>query len=115
MKWFGVSCRLLVLGLMSCGSVVAAAETYRCTKGGQTVISDAPCAPGAGRVDDRSDAVSREQRRQAELVDMKNRRQLSEIESHNARERSYKGGVYVLEPTPATTSTTNTPRRGRGY
>jgi len=115
MKWFGVSCRLLVLGLMSCGSVVAAAETYRCTKGGQTVISDAPCAPGAGRVDDRSDAVSREQRRQAELVDIKNRRQLSEIESHNARERSYKGGVYVLEPTPATTSTTNTPRRGRGY
>jgi len=114
MRWFWVSCKLLVLGLMSCGSVVAVAETYRCTNGGKTVISDIPCAPGAGRVDAQSDAVSREQRRQAELVDTKNRRQLSEIEYHNTRERNYRGGVYVLEPTPASTST-STPRRARGY
>lgn len=114
MKWFGVLCKLVVVGLVSCSGVVAMAETYRCTKGGQTVISDVPCAPGAGRVDAQSDAVSREQRRQAELVDTKNRRQLSEIEYRNARERNYQGGVYVLEPTPAATSS-NTTRRGRAY
>jgi hypothetical protein len=87
---------VLVLVSVSCISLNVGADTYKCSKGGQTVFSDVPCAPGANRVDANTDAVSREQGRQAEIVNERNRGQLSELEYRAARERNYRGGVYIL-------------------
>lgn len=94
-----------VLGMGIC--IMAHAETFRCQKNGQTVFSDLPCAAGAARVDVGTDRVSRTQRMQAEVVDQRNRRQLSELEYNAAQARNYHGGVIVA-PDPAATSS-------RGY
>lgn len=92
-KWIA---RMSVLVLVCCISQNVAADTYKCSKGGQTVFSDVPCAPGANRVDAHTDTVSREQGRQAEIVNERNRGQLSELEYRAARERNFRGGVYIL-------------------
>lgn len=89
----------LMLALL--GPPAAGAETYRCVQGGKTVISDLPCAAGADRVDQRSDQVTKSQKRQAEEVNQKNRAQLSELEAKSARDRSYRGGVIELPPQPS--------------
>jgi len=67
--------------------LASTAETYKCTKSGQTVYSDIPCASGASRVDASADNVSKEQRKQAETVHLDNRKQLSEIEYQTAQDR----------------------------
>ena len=102
----------LILVPVYCVSLDAVADTYKCSKGGQTVFSDVPCAPGASRVDAHTDNVSREQRRQAEILNENNRGQLSEPEYRAARERNYRGGVYVLESDPAPGSSSSN-RRSR--
>lgn len=79
--------RAIVLVPLACACFGAAAETYKCAKGGQTVYSDQPCASTATRVDEAADQVSRAQRRQAEAVNQSNRRQLSELEYQAARDR----------------------------
>ena len=73
------------------------AETYKCTQGGKTVFSDIPCKGGANRVDQGTDQVERSQKRQAELVNQKNRTQLSELEYRAARDRNVRGGYSVID------------------
>lgn len=85
-----VACGLL-LGIC----LAAQAQTYKCLQGGKTVFSDVAC-PGGGRVDQRSDAIDRDQRRQAELVDQKNRSQLAELEYRAARDRHQRVGGYNI-------------------
>jgi hypothetical protein len=73
------------------------AETYKCTQSGKTVFSDSPCMAGASRVDQGTDQVGRSQKRQAELVDQKNRTQLSELEYRAARDRNVRGSYNVID------------------
>lgn len=88
-----IACGLLLLGIC----LAAHAQTYKCLQGGKTVYSDVACPGGsAGRVDQRSDATDRDQRRQAELVDLKNRSQLAELEYRAARDRQQRGGGYNI-------------------
>jgi hypothetical protein len=67
--------------------MIANAETYKCTKGGQTIYSDTSCSAGASKVDAFSDKLSNDQRLQAEFVQQNNRKTLSEIEYQEARDR----------------------------
>lgn len=75
------------------------AETFKCTQNGKFIISDTPCMAGASRVDTTSDAVSQEQRRQAEQVNQRNRRQLSELEHKAAQDRATRGSLAVFDNT----------------
>lgn len=93
--------RMAVILPLCCFCLAASADTYRCVKGGQVHFSDTPCAAGANRVDQNTDKVSREQRRQAESVNQENRGQLAELEYRAARERNLRGGVYILNSEPA--------------
>lgn len=103
--------RMAVLLSLCCFCLGASADTYRCVKGGQVHFSDTPCAAGANRVDQNTDSVSREQRRQAESVNRDNRGQLAELEYRAARDRNARGGVYILNSEPVPPSTYN--RRSR--
>lgn len=76
---------MLSLSLISFG-VIANADTYKCTKGGQTVYSDTPCAASASKVDAFSDKLSNDQRTQAAKVHQGNKNMLSEIEYQEARD-----------------------------
>lgn len=105
--------QILVLLSLCYFSRSVVAETYKCSKGGQAVFSDVPCASGASRVDAHSDVVSREQRRQAEIIHERNRGQLSELEYRAARERGFRGGVYILGSDSAPTTSTTSSRRSR--
>lgn len=89
-----------------CSWTAAEADTYKCIQGGKTVFSDIPCVAGANRVDQGADQVSREQRRQTEVVNHKNARQLSELEYNAARNRGYQGGAMVVPTDPAPSSRT---------
>lgn len=84
---------LALLGLC----LSAQAETYKCSQGGKTVISDTPCMAGANRVDQSADQIERSQKRQAELVHQRNQSQLSELEYRNARDRNVKGGYNSID------------------
>jgi len=86
----------------------AVAETYKCAQNGKTVISDAPCAHNASRVDQQHDKVDRSQQRQAESTHIRNSTQLNELESKARYDRSIPGGVQIV-PGPA--SPADTPRR----
>lgn len=87
---------LALLALLSLG-LSAQAETYKCSQGGKTVISDTPCMAGASRVDQSADQIGRSQKRQAELVHQKNQSQLSELEYQAARDRNVKGGFNSID------------------
>lgn len=102
--------QLLGLALILGFSAPCSAGTYKCVQNGKTVIADVPCAAHADRVDQTSDKVSRSQQRQAEIVDMRNRNQLSELEWKARQERNYRGGVSVI---PGPVSPADTPRRNR--
>jgi len=97
-----------LLTVLLVASLSASAQTYKCLQGGKPVFSDIPCAGDASRVDEHSDGVSRDQRRQAEIVNQKNSSQLSELEYNAARNRYNRGGVQVLQgdaTDPATSRT----------
>lgn len=97
---------LPLLALLSL-SLSAQAETYKCSQGGKTVISDIPCMAGARRVDQSADQIERSQKRQAELVHQRNKSQLSELEYRAARDRNVKGGfnsIDSMNPTDASQS-----------
>ena len=95
--------------LIACsGSIIA--ETYKCTQNGKTLISDAPCAANANRVDQQHDKVDRSQQRQAESTHVRNSTQLNELEWKARHDRSVPGGVQIV-PGPA--SPADTPRRSR--
>lgn len=97
---------------LALGCLAADAETYKCVQGGKTTFSDTPCAAGASRVDQHSDGISREQRRQADIINQKNASQLSELEYNAARNRYQRGGgVQVL---PGDTEQSPSPKN-RGY
>lgn len=89
--------RYCMLVLLVAGSFSATAQTYKCVQGGKAVFSDIPCASGANRVDQHTDGVSRDQRRQAELVNQKNNTQLYELESNAAQGRHQRNSVQVLQ------------------
>lgn len=96
---------LLLIASLVCTIGPAHSETFKCTINGKSVISDTPCMAGASRVDQNSDQVSAEQRRQAEQVHRSNRTQLREMEYAAARDRANRGGVAVIDTglTPAST------------
>lgn len=75
----------------------ASADTYKCSVGGKIVYADAPCQSSGSRVDQQADAVSRDQQRQAEIVNTRNRRQLAELEYSAARDRHLRGSVSVID------------------
>jgi hypothetical protein len=77
-----------VLLIVCSGSIMA--ETYKCTQNGKTVISDAPCAHNASRVDQQHDKVERSQQRQADAERRlaQDKATLRRIEAENTR-RSY--------------------------
>lgn len=79
------------------------AETFKCTQNGKSIISDSPCMLGAARVDQISDKVTQEQRRQAEIVNYRNRRQLAELEYKAAQDRPSRGGAAIYENPPPPT------------
>lgn len=95
-------------GLFSC---IVHAETYRCSKNGQTVFSDLPCAAGVAPIDNNSDRTTREQRQQAEIVRSRNNRQLSELEYRAAEARAYRGGVTILPDAQGHSTNSYLPRR----
>lgn len=95
--------------LIACSGSVSA-ETYKCTQNGKTLISDAPCAANASRVDQQHDQVDRSQQRQAESIHVRNSTQLNELEWKARHDRSIPGGVQIV-PGPA--SPADTPRRSR--
>lgn len=107
-----MSRRMVVLLSLQCLCLPALADTYRCVKGGQAVFSDTPCAAGVSRVDQGTDNVSRDQRRQAEFVNLRNRSQLSELEYRAARDRNTAGNVLIL-PGEAVSTPSTTSRRSR--
>lgn len=79
------------------------AETFKCVQNGKSIISDSPCMLGAARVDQIGDNVTQEQRRQAEVVNYRNRRQLAELEYKAAQDRASRGGIGIYEsPQPST-------------
>lgn len=100
--------RVLLLSMISF-SLNVQAETYKCTQGGKTVFSDLPCMAGASRVDHGTDQINRSQKRQAELVDQKNRTQLSELEYRAARDRNVRGSYSIID----STNSTDVPRTRR--
>jgi hypothetical protein len=85
--------KAVVLIVLAWGHFAVGADTYKCTQGGKTVFSDIPCAAGANKVDQSSDKVSRESRYQAEYINQKNSRQLSELEYQAARDKAFRGGT----------------------
>lgn len=87
---------LALFALLGLGLPVQA-ETYKCSQGGKTVISDIPCMAGASRVDQSADQIGRSQKRQAELVHQKNQSQLSELEYRTARDHTVKGGYNSID------------------
>lgn len=66
-----------------------------------------PCVAGASRVDQSTDKVSRDQRRQAESVNQSNRGQLAELEYRAARDQNVRGGVYILNNEPVAPSSSS--------
>lgn len=99
-----------LLTVLLVASFSASAQTYKCLQGGKPVFSDTPCAGDASRVDQHSDGVSRDQRRQAEMVNQKNSNQLSELEYNAARNRYYRSDVQVLQGDATTPGTSRTYR-----
>ena len=88
----------------------AGAQTYKCVQGGKTTFSDLPCAASANRVDQHVDGVSREQRYQAEIINQRNARQLSELEYNAARNRYQRGGGAQVLPGDTDPSSTKNRR-----
>lgn len=70
---------LVTAALLYMATGAANAETYKCSQNGKTVYSDLPCATNAARVDYSADRVTADQRRQAEIVHLKN--QVSALQS----------------------------------
>ena len=91
--------KLASLALLCQLAADAGADTYRCSQGGKTVISDIPCASGARKVDQAADQISRSQSLEAEVVHQHNRVQLTELEYQAARDRNVRGKVSIL-PAP---------------
>lgn len=97
-----LSIKLASLALLCQLAVDAGADTYKCTQAGKTVISDTPCAAGASKVDQSTDKISRSQKLQAEVINQRNRVQLSELEYKAARDKNIRGGVAILPGEPET-------------
>lgn len=77
---------LLVAAVLSMATGAANAETYKCSQNGKTVYADQPCATNAARVDYGADRVTTDQRRQAEIVHLRN--QVSALQSDLEESRS---------------------------
>lgn len=86
----------LLLPLLFAGGDVAA-DTYKCVVAGKSVYSDVPCASTSVRVDASSDNVNGMQKREAEIINQSNRRQLSELEYRSAVERNSSGKALIVE------------------
>lgn len=104
--------RSLLFALLVSAAFSTSAETYKCVQAGKTIFSDTPCASGASRVDQNSDGVSKDQRRQAELVNQKNNTQLYELESRAAQGRYQRNSVQVWQ---GDTAPSNQDNNARGY
>jgi uncharacterized membrane protein YcjF (UPF0283 family) len=101
--------RLASLLLVCHLTVDAGADTYKCSQAGKTVISDIPCAAGASKVDQSTDTISRRQKLEAEVINQRNRTQLTELEIKAARDRNIRGSVAIISAEPDTQSV----QRGR--
>ena len=104
---------LTVFAFFAVSSISATGETYKCVIKGQSVISDTPCQAKAQRVDTSSDQITRDERRQAELVNARNQTQLSELEYRAAQERYSSRGVNTIDSMQRPTSSSSTSTRRR--